>query len=61
MLCSFKKLTKSSANSKENGIVVHLLHAVVLEQDTGMGIYIRPGVLDLAGLSENSGHDHVEV
>ena len=68
--------------SEENGVVVHLLHAVVLEmeklgkknpqimsetnniylqQNTRVGIYVGPGVLDLAGLQEDWWDQHVQL
>ena len=56
-----KLITESSADSEENGVVVHLLHDVVLEQDTGVGVHIGPGVLDLASFSENWWDNHVQV
>ena len=34
-------------DSEKNCVVVHFLHAVVLEQDSAVGINIGPGVLDL--------------
>ena len=57
----FKKLTESSADTKEHSVVVHFLHAVVLQQDSGVGIHIGPGVLDLAGFVQDRWDNHVHV
>ena len=54
-------ITKSSADSEKNGVVVHLLHAVVLEQDTGVSVHIGPGVLHLSGFGQNWRDEHVEL
>ena len=53
--------TESAGYTEQDGVVVHFLHAVVLQQDTGVSIYIGPGVLDLAGFSEDWGHDLVDL
>lgn len=37
--------TKSSRDSEENGVVLHLGHTVVLKQDAGVSVYIWPWVL----------------
>ena len=47
--------------SEENGVVVHLLHAKVLEEHTGVSIHVGPGVLHLAGLQEDGRHQLVEL
>ncbi len=54
-------LTECPANSKEHGVVVHLLHAVVLEEDARVSVHVGPGVLDLAGVNENGGHNGVQL
>lgn len=53
--------TEGTGHTEEYGVVVHLLHAVVLQQDTGMGIYIGPGVLHLAGLGQDWWHHLVDL
>ena len=55
------RLTKSTAYSEENSVVVHFLHAVILKQNAGVGIHIGPGVLDLSGFSQDGWHDHVKL
>ena len=61
-MCIFKgNLTESSADTKEDSVVVHFLHAVVLQQDSGVSVHIGPGVLDLAGLVQDGWHNHVHV
>lgn len=52
---------EGTGHAKQYGVVVHLLHAVVLQQDTGVGIYIGPGVLHLAGFGEDWGHHLVDL
>lgn len=52
---------EGTGNAKQYGVVVHLLHAVVLQQNTGVSIYIGPGVLDLAGFEENWRHHLVDL
>ena len=47
--------------SEENGVVVHLLHAKVLEEHTGVGIHVGPGVLHLASLKEDRGHQLIQL
>ena len=60
MLRAFR-LTKSTAYSEENSVIVHFLHAVILKQNAGVGIHIGPGVLDLSGFSQDGWHDHVKL
>lgn len=52
---------ESTGNAEQHGVVVHLLQAVVLQQHTGVGIYVRPRVLDLAEFGQDWGHDLVDV
>lgn len=52
---------EGTGHAKQYGVIVHLLHAVVLQQDTGVGIYIGPGVLDLAGFGKDWGHHLVDL
>lgn len=52
---------EGSGDAEQHGVVVHLVHAVVLEQDTGVGVHVGPGVLDLAGLQEDRRHDFVDL
>ena len=56
-----KKLTKRPADSEQDGVVVHLLHSVVLQQHAGVRIHIGPGVLDLARLEQDRRHEVVEL
>eukprot|EP00050_Salpingoeca_kvevrii_P005737 m.285352 g.285352 ORF g.285352 m.285352 type:complete len:487 (+) comp11360_c0_seq1:18-1478(+) len=53
--------TKSTRDAKENGVVVHLLEAVVLEEDARVGIDIGPWVLGLALLEEDWRNNLVEA
>lgn len=53
--------TKGTGHAEQHGVVVHLLQSVVLQQDTGVGIYIWPWVLDLAEFGQDWGHDLVDV
>ena len=50
-----------AGDSEEDGVVLHLGEAVVLEEDTRVGINVGPGVLGLALLGEDLGHDVVEL
>ena len=52
---------KSSGDAEQDSVVVHFLHAVVLQQDTGMGVYIGPWVLHFAGLGEDWWHHLVDL
>merc|ERR1712126_479550 len=53
--------SQCSGDSKQNSVIVHLLHAIVLEEDTRVGIYVGPWVLDLASLEEDGRHQHVQL
>jgi hypothetical protein len=53
--------TKGSADSKKNCVVVHFLHAVVLEQDTRVSVHIGPGVLHLSSFCQNWWDEHVQL
>ena len=55
------RLTEGSADTEKNSVVVHLLHAVVLEKDARVGVHIGPWVLDLAGLNEDGRNDGVQL
>lgn len=52
---------QGAGDSEEDGVVVHLLHAEVLEEDSGVGVHVGPGVLDLACFEEHRGHDLVHL
>lgn len=52
--------TVGTGNSEENGVVVLLLEAVVLKEDTTVRVDVRPGVLGLTVLEENVGHNLVD-
>lgn len=43
------ELTQCTADTEKDSVVVHFFHAVVLEKNTRMGIYVGPWVLDFAG------------
>lgn len=42
---------KGPRYTEQDGVVVHLVQAVMSEKNTGVGIYIRPRILGLAGLT----------
>ena len=54
-------LTKTSADAKQYCVIVHFLHAEILQEDTRVSIYIRPGILDFASFSQNGWHNHVHL
>merc|ERR1719410_1874311 len=60
-LQSIDSHSQCSGDSKQNSVIVHLLHSIVLEKDTRVGIYVGPWVLDLAGLEEDGRHQHVQL
>ena len=49
-----------AAHTEEDGVVVVLRQAIVLEQDTRVGVDVRVGVLGLAVLCEDLRHDLVD-
>uniref|UniRef100_A0A182SDY3 Uncharacterized protein n=1 Tax=Anopheles maculatus TaxID=74869 RepID=A0A182SDY3_9DIPT len=53
--------TEGTRHTEQYGVVVHLLQTVVLEQHTGVSIYVRPRVLHLAQLGQDWWHDLVDV
>ena len=53
--------TKSARDAKEHGVVVHLLEAVVLEENARVGIDVGPGVLGLALLEKDRRDNLVEA
>ena len=55
------KDTERTGYTKENSVVVLLSEAVVLEEDTGVGVDVGVGVLGLAVLGENTGGDLVDL
>ena len=55
------KHTESTRDTEENSVVVLLGEAVVLEEDTGVGVDVGVGVLGLAVLGENTGGDLVDL
>ena len=55
------KDTKGAGNAEQDGVVVLLGEAVVLEEDTGVGIDVREGVLGLAVLGEDTRSDLVDL
>ena len=56
-----KKLTKRPADAEQDGVVVHFLHSVVLQQHTRVRIHIGPRVLDLACLEQDRRHQVVQL
>lgn len=56
-----RKHTKGTGHTEEDGVEVLLLEAVVLEEDTGVGIDVGEGVLGLAVLGEDTGGDLVDL
>jgi hypothetical protein len=55
------KHTERTRDTKENSVVVLLSEAVVLEEDTGVGIDVGVGVLGLAVLGKDAGSDLVNL
>lgn len=55
------KDTERAGHTEEDGVVALLGEAVVLEEDTGVGIDVGVGVLGLAVLGENAGSDLVDL
>ena len=53
--------TKGTGNTKEDGVELHLVEAVVGEEDTRVGVDVGPGVLGLAGFEEDLGSDVVDL
>ncbi|KAH3977081.1 hypothetical protein HBI24_066430 [Parastagonospora nodorum] len=56
-----RKDTERTRYTEKNGVVVLLGEAVVLEEDTGVGIDVGVWVLGLSVLSENTGGDLVDL
>mmetsp|Transcript_26202 Transcript_26202/g.84300 ORF Transcript_26202/g.84300 Transcript_26202/m.84300 type:complete len:345 (+) Transcript_26202:92-1126(+) len=54
------KHAESAADTKHDGVVVKLVHAVVTQEDAGVGVHVGPRVLGLAVLGEHVGHDLVD-
>lgn len=55
------KHTKGTGDTEEDGVEVLLFEAVVLEEDTGVGVDVGEGVLGLAVLGKNAGGDLVDL
>lgn len=55
------KDTERAGYTEEDGVVVLLSEAVVLEEDTGVGVDVGVGVLGLAVLGENTRGDLVDL
>lgn len=55
------KDTNGAGDTEEDGVVVGLGEAVVLEQDTGVGVDVGEGVLGLAVLGEDAGGNLVDL
>lgn len=53
--------TNGAGHAEEHGVEALLGEAVVLQQDTGVGVDIRVGVLSLAVLGKNTGCDLVDL
>lgn len=56
-----RKDTKSTSNTEQNGVEVLLSKTVVLQQDTGVGVDIGPGVFDLLVSTQDLGGDLVDL
>lgn len=56
-----RKHTKGAGHTEEDGVEVLLLEAVVLEEDTRVGVDVGVGVLGLAVLGEDTGGDLVDL
>lgn len=55
------KHTERAGHTEENRVVALLREAVVLEEDTGVGVDVGVGVLGLAVLGEDTGGDLVDL
>ena len=53
--------TNGTRNTEEDSVVAGLSQAIVLEEDTRMGIHVGVGVLSLAVLGKNLGGDLVDL
>lgn len=53
--------TDGTGHTEEDGVVVGLRQAVVLQENTGVGIDVGEGVLGLAVLSEDTRGDLVDL
>ena len=53
--------TQSTGDTEENGVVVGLGQTVVLEEDTGVGVDVREGVLGLAVLGQDTRRNLVDL
>lgn len=53
--------TNGAGDTKEDGVVVGLGEAVVLEEDTGVGVDVGEGVLGLAVLGQDAGGNLVDL
>jgi len=51
--------TEGSGDGEDDGVVVEFGHTVMVQQDTGVGINIGPGVLDFTEVLEDGGNDVV--
>jgi len=56
-----RQAAQSSADAKENGVVLHLGHAVVLEEHTRVGVYVWPWVLGLTLSKKDIWHNLVDL
>jgi hypothetical protein len=52
--------TEGSGDSEDDGVVVEFGHTVMVQQDTGVGINIGPGVLDFTEVLKDGGNDIVD-
>ena len=53
--------TERTRDTEEDGVEVHLVETVVRQENTGVRIDVRPGVLRLAGLEEDARDDVVDL
>ena len=52
---------EGTGDTKQDGVEVHLVHAVVGQEDTRVSIDIGPGVLGLASFEEDVGNEVVDL
>lgn len=52
---------ESARHAEQDGVVVHFLQSVVLEEDAGVSVNIWPRVLDLAQFGQDWRHNLVDV
>ena len=56
----WSQCTQSPGNTEKNRVIVHFVHSVVLEQNSGVGVHVGPRVLNFAQFQQNIGNDIVQ-